>query len=172
MGKLHPHYGNLKVVRNALSDVIRATYKTPVQECLPDKRPGSADTERVMASQPTGHAKSVLVAHVISNWLLYFPPGFVLWIWANDSPRKPAPGPKLYQAKAAPPVSSVHAPSALSVPTPYQLGQPLAIPEKAKSTAAPNGEPWPVGAGYVDGHRQLQANELPTVTVDNSRNDL
>ena len=130
MDKLHTHYDNLKVTRNAPLEVIRAKYKTPLQKCQPDKRPGSADAERVMASHPTGRAKSGLVAHVISNWLLYFRPGFFLWSWANGLPRKPASGPKPYQAKAAPSLPSVHAPSALSVPTPYQLGQPLANPKR------------------------------------------
>ncbi len=37
--------------------------------------------------------------------------------------------------------------------------------------AAPNGKPWPVGAGYVVGYPQLHAKGLSTVTVDNSRND-
>ena len=160
MDKLHTHYDDLKVTRNSLSDVIRATYKTLSQKCHPDKHPGDADAERVMASHPSGHAKSGLVAHVISSWLLYFPPGFFLWIWANSSPRKPAPGPKPYQAKAAPSLPSVHASAALFVPTPYQLGLPLAIPEKIKSTAAPNGELWPVGAGYLDGYRQLHAKRI------------
>lgn len=231
MDKLHTHYDNLKVTRNAPPEVIRATYKTLSQKYHPDKHLGNADAERVMAlingsyevlsdpvrraehdlwinqqeqetrahgssvprpsaptpapepsaqrryyqtpapSQPTGHAKSGLIAHVIRNWLLYGLAGFFLWIWANDSPRKPAPGPKPYQANAAPSVPSAQAPLALPAPTPYQPSQPPAIPEKAKSTATPNGEPWPVGAGYVDGYQQLHANGLSTVTVDNSRND-
>ena len=49
MDKLRTYYDNLKVTRNAPSEVIRATYKTPSQKCHPDKHPGNADAERVMA---------------------------------------------------------------------------------------------------------------------------
>ena len=67
MDKLHARYDNLKVTRNALLDVIRDTYKTLSQKCHPDKHPGNAGAERIVASQPAGHAKSGLVAHVISS---------------------------------------------------------------------------------------------------------
>jgi hypothetical protein len=54
---------------------------------------------------------------------------------------------------------------------PYQVSQEPATSKKVSAMAAPNGQPWPVGAGYVDGYPQLHANGLSTVTVDNSRND-
>lgn len=46
-----------------------------------------------------------------------------------------------------------------------------AKPAYVKPVAAPNGEPWPGSAGYVEGYEQLHTNGLSTVTVDNSRND-
>lgn len=49
MAKLHTHYDNLKVTRNAPAEVIRAAYKTLSQKYHPDKHPGNADAERVMA---------------------------------------------------------------------------------------------------------------------------
>lgn len=49
MGKLHTHYDNLKVTRNAPSEVIRAAYKTLAQKYHPDKHEFKADAERVMA---------------------------------------------------------------------------------------------------------------------------
>ena len=49
MAKLHTHYDNLKVTRNAPPEVIRAAYKTLSQKYHPDKHPGNADAERVMA---------------------------------------------------------------------------------------------------------------------------
>lgn len=49
MAKLHTHYDNLKVTRNAPPEVIRAAYKTLSQKYHPDKHPGNPDAERVMA---------------------------------------------------------------------------------------------------------------------------
>jgi hypothetical protein len=40
-----------------------------------------------------------------------------------------------------------------------------------KPTAAPNGQPWPSGAGYVPGYDRLNTNGLSTVTIDNTQND-
>lgn len=49
MGAIHTHYDNLKVTRNAPPEVIRAAYKILTQKYHPDRHPGSADAERVMA---------------------------------------------------------------------------------------------------------------------------
>jgi hypothetical protein len=49
LGNIHTHYDNLKVTRNAPPEVIRAAYKTLTQKYHPDRHPGSADAERVMA---------------------------------------------------------------------------------------------------------------------------
>ena len=64
--------------------------------------------------------------------------------------RPPPPGPKPYSAT---PVAQPTRPSYSRPPT------------------APNGNPWPVSAGYIKGYQRLHANGLSTVTVDNSRND-
>ncbi|MCS6804710.1 MAG: DnaJ domain-containing protein, partial [Blastocatellia bacterium] len=40
MPKLHTHYDNLKVARNAPPEVIRAAYKTLSQRFHPDRNPG------------------------------------------------------------------------------------------------------------------------------------
>ena len=39
----------------------------------------------------------------------------------------------------------------------------------AKPSSAPNGQPWPVSAGYIDGYKQLHFDGLSTVTLDNSK---
>lgn len=209
MGKIHTHYDNLKVTRNAPPEVIRAAYKTLTQKYHPDRHPGNADAERVMAlinvsyqvlSDPvkrTEHdrwidqqeqvgtpqrapsspwpstpqqprqsppqstpqpapppspssvsAMSGLVSHVFRYRLLYGLAGFMVWFWVTDTPKKPPLGPK-----------------------PYQYSQAPAIPEKVRPVVAPNGQPWPVAAGYVKGYQQLHTAGLSTVTVDNSRND-
>jgi len=210
LGKLHTHYDNLKVTRNAPPEVIRAAYKTLSQKYHPDRHPGNAnaDAVRVMTlinqsyqvlsdpaqrathdrwiaqqeatAQPTGaranpaqhpepsshsrtHYQSApvspaptqttagkgggLVAHVLRHWLLYGFAGLLVWLWAIDKPRQPPVGPKPYQAQA---------------------------PAKAtyvRPVAAPNGQPWPAGGGYVQGYQQLNTRGRSSVTVDNSRND-
>jgi curved DNA-binding protein CbpA len=49
MAKLHTHYDNLKVARNAPLKVIRAAYKRLSQKFHPDKNPGNAEAARIMA---------------------------------------------------------------------------------------------------------------------------
>jgi hypothetical protein len=45
---IHTHYDNLKVVRNAPDEVIRAAYKTLTQKYHPDRNPGDTNAARVM----------------------------------------------------------------------------------------------------------------------------
>ncbi len=47
--KLHTHYDNLKVARNAPPEVIKAAYRVLSQRYHPDRNPGKADAHRVMA---------------------------------------------------------------------------------------------------------------------------
>lgn len=49
MNKIHTHYDNLKVTRNAPPEVIRAAYKTLSQKYHPDKHPGNVNAVRVMS---------------------------------------------------------------------------------------------------------------------------
>jgi hypothetical protein len=49
MAKLTTHYDNLKVVRDAPPEVIRAAYKTLSQKYHPDKNPGNPEAARIMA---------------------------------------------------------------------------------------------------------------------------
>jgi len=89
-----------------------------------------------------------VIAHILRNWLLYGIAAFFVWIWATDKPSTPPPGSKPYQANPAPVRS-----------------------EYVRPSTAPNGQPWPVSAGYLGGYKRLHADGLSTVTVDNSRND-
>lgn len=196
MAQVYTHYDNLKVARNAPPEVIRAAYKTLSQKFHPDRNPGNADAARIMAiintsyevlsdpdkrqehdqwvalqermvaqasktnSQPkqpqptltpasTPNARAIgAVSHVLRNWVLYGFAGLMIWIWATDKPSTPPPGPKPYQA----------------TPAPVQ-------PEYVRAATAPNGEPWPVSAGYLNNYPRIHANGLSTVTVDNSQND-
>lgn len=49
MHKIHTHYDNLKVARNAPPEVIKAAYKTLSHKYHPDRNPDSPDATRIMA---------------------------------------------------------------------------------------------------------------------------
>lgn len=49
MAKIHTHYDNLKVARQAPQEVIRAAYKALSQKYHPDKNPGDEKAARIMA---------------------------------------------------------------------------------------------------------------------------
>jgi len=49
MKQIHTHYDNLKVMRNAPPEVIRAAYKTLTQKYHPDRNPGDAKAARIMS---------------------------------------------------------------------------------------------------------------------------
>ncbi len=46
MPRIHTHYDNLKVTRNAPPEVIRAAYKTLCQKFHPDRNPGNENAQR------------------------------------------------------------------------------------------------------------------------------
>jgi curved DNA-binding protein CbpA len=48
MARIHTHYDNLKVARNAPPEVIRAAYKTLSQKYHPDRNPGNGDAVRII----------------------------------------------------------------------------------------------------------------------------
>jgi DnaJ-class molecular chaperone len=48
MARIHTHYDNLKVARNAPPEVIRAAYKTLSQKYHPDRNPGSREAIRII----------------------------------------------------------------------------------------------------------------------------
>ena len=48
MARIHTHYDNLKVARNAPPEVIRAAYKTLSQKYHPDRNPDNPDAIRII----------------------------------------------------------------------------------------------------------------------------
>lgn len=48
MARIHTHYDNLKVARNAPPEVIRAAYKTLSQKYHPDRNPNKPDAMRII----------------------------------------------------------------------------------------------------------------------------
>lgn len=186
MPQIYSHYDNLKVARNAPPEVIRAAYRTLSQKFHPDRNPGNSEAARIMAiintsyevlsdpdkrhehdlwiaqqerllaqtaqPQPQPQPKAVsgvIFAHILRNWLAYGVLAFFVWILATVRPSTPPPGPKPYQAN----------------PT------PSAQPRYVRSNTAPNGQPWPASAGYVNDYQQLHNDGLSSITVDNSQND-
>lgn len=196
MKTFRTHYDNLKVARDAPDIVIRAAYKSLSQRFHPDKNQGDERAARVMAvinqsyevlSDPAKRAEhDAWIAREEAklkstsekargdgtqwkatteppqaklpnrNMLAAVPQLAVLGLifggialYDTVTPDRPPPaGPKPYRA----------------TPTPVR-------PEYVRPITAPNGQPWPVSAGYVKGYQQLHADGLSTVTVDNSRND-
>ena len=49
MPKVHSHYENLKVARDASQDEIRAAYRSLTRKHHPDRNPDNADSQRVMS---------------------------------------------------------------------------------------------------------------------------
>ena len=84
----------------------------------------------------------------------------------NDKPNPPR-GPKPYVS--APPRSGFNFDSNGNPIS--DTPAPIRAPAYVRPTTAPNGEPWPVVAGYVRGYHRTHMNGLSTVTVDNSQND-
>lgn len=197
MGHIHTHYDNLKVTRNAPPEVIRAAYRSLSQKYHPDLQPDNPDeAERIMRiinasyeilSDPIKRhehdqwirdnesikhdineknkaniaSKSIsysylkdilnrLFSHLLKNWLSYGFGVFIIWILIESSkPAIPSSGPKPYQD------------------TPIVVEKPAYVRENI----APNGNPWPISAGYIDGYQRLNTGGLSTVTIDNSQND-
>ena len=48
MKRIYTHYDNLKVARNAPTEVIRAAYKTLLQKYHPDRNPDDPDANRII----------------------------------------------------------------------------------------------------------------------------
>jgi len=48
MARIHTHYDNLKVARNAPPEIIRAAYKTLSQKYHPDRNPDNPDAIRII----------------------------------------------------------------------------------------------------------------------------
>ena len=49
MPKVHSHYDNLKIARDASAEEVRAAYRTLTRQYHPDRNPGNPDAQRVMA---------------------------------------------------------------------------------------------------------------------------
>jgi hypothetical protein len=200
MPRIHTHYDNLKVARNAPPEVIRAAYRTLSQRFHPDRNPDDAEAARIMTIINSSY-------EVLSN------PAkrrvHDQWIAEQErrapdvdaSPRKEAPsGFAPHASRQSPSLArtglvTAHFKSYWPLylfgwvigysaffdkpsppppgPKPYQVTPPTppSKPTWVRPETAPNGQPWPTMAAYVTGYQQLHTGGLSSVTVDNSRND-
>jgi hypothetical protein len=113
LGNIHTHYDNLKVTRNAPPEVIRAAYKTLTQKYHPDRHPGSADAERVMALINVSY-------HVLSDPVQRAEHD--RWITQQEQMATPAPSsPWPRQPQQPPPQATPHS-AQPPMPTPATVG--------------------------------------------------
>ena len=75
MAWLHTHYDNLKVTRNASTEMIRAAYKKLLQKYHPDRNPGDSEAARIMRIINSSYA--VLADPIRRN-------KHVIWIAAQE----------------------------------------------------------------------------------------
>lgn len=198
MAEIHTHYVNLGLPRDASPLAIREAYKALVARFHPDRNPGDpraaemleiicasyrvlsdpakrrehdawvAHHERAAARQTpvaprepevrrsypatrraiNGRSSGAWAAHFGRHWWRYLGIGVVLVAAAVGKVRELVQGPGPYHGTSA-----------------------LARSGYVRPDAAPNGQPWPAGAGYVRGYQPLHLGGLSSVTVDNSRND-
>lgn len=200
MQKIHTHYDNLKVARNAPLEVIRAAYRTLSQKYHPDRNSDNPDASRIMAIINASY-------EVLSD-----PEKreeHDAWIAERESapteqnkPRQNSPTAQAPQVAT----TSITFKSVISHvfrhwviygilvaviwsnftektyspppgPKPYTANptpeiEPVpALPAYERPLYAPNGEAWPTVAGYVRGYKKLHTNGLSSVTVDNTQNN-
>jgi hypothetical protein len=171
MPKMHNHYEDLKVTRDAPAEVIRAAYKSLSQKFHPDRHGDDAHSEDLM--------KSLNVAYdVLSDPVKRR--AHDAWIDAVEPTRVTAMSPALahlWRARIRYGIGLALLFGAVQL----YLSGPNAAPdqETASSSAssapvrsvsfkAPNGAPWPAYAAYVTGYPVLKNDGLSKVTFDNS----
>lgn len=198
--RLHTHYENLKVARNAPPEVIRAAYRVLSQKYHPDCNPGNAESSRIMViinasyevlSDPEKRREHDL--WIAQRELTYEEP-----MRPTNQPRpsaapQPAPSRKTsttrggnggfiahvlrnwfwYSIAAFIFWSLVNDKPKIPQPgpKPYQASPAPVKLVYAPPNSAPNGQPWPIKAAYVSGYQRLHTSGLSKVTVDNSQND-
>lgn len=197
MKRIHTHYDNLQVARNASPEVIRAAYRMLSQKYHPDKNPGNPEAARIMVIINASY-------EVLSDPILRQKHDKSIAQQEVGSPQYSAPsqesGAASENAKKLPRTSGARVSEFVSHvarnwvvygfaafiflawamdkpnapppgPKPYQATPPEAPPVYVRPSSAPNGQPWPAGPGYVSGYEKQHKNGLSTVTVNNSRND-
>lgn len=186
MARIHTHYDNLKVSRNAPYEVIRAAYKILSQKYHPDKNLGDKDASRIMAIINTSF-------EILSDPVKRKEHDF--WIAEQENVKKHSSDEKITGVPAAPQQNkaggifrhilrnwrlyvlvslsiwlwSTYKPSAEQIPKKTQSNTAPMHAAYVRPATAPNGSFWPK-VGYIGGYQKLNTDGLSTVTIDNSRN--
>lgn len=193
MAGLRTHYDNLKVARNAPSEVIAAAYRAISRRLHPDTNP-HPDASKFMAivnnsfavlSDPARRAahdhwiasQEVLQIKQPNEPAIQVRPrrsaSVVLGILQRSWPLIVFAGFMLWAflQPSEPPAKSdlpAYDRTALSEPSIEPAADP---PTYVRPSTAPNGEPWPISASYVSGYKRLRTDGLSSLTVDNSSSD-
>ena len=197
--KIHTHYDNLKVVRNAPIEVIRAAYKSLSQKFHPDTNK-DPDAERVMkiinAAYETLSDPEKRRDH--DRWIAQQESTTTSTdsnfkhssqTYSNSKPARISSTASAlgdffvhvlrnwfwyligigFVLNAVNPKQNSPPPPG---PKPYEAQPKEPVkPSYIKPVSAPNGEPWPVKAAYIPGYKKLHSDGLSKVMVDNSQND-
>lgn len=195
MKKIHTHYDNLQVARNASPEVIRGAYRMLSQKYHPDVNPGNPDANRIMAI--VNEAYEVLSdperRRMHDRWIQSQEAKGAGMGQSTPAPAAPRAAAR-YELAEEPKAKNfvdhlreywgIYVVLAFFVwiyvegenrtpppgPKPYVAEAP-ARPAYVRPQQAPNGQPWPSGPGYVAGYKKLNTSGLSTVTVNNSQND-
>jgi hypothetical protein len=213
MPKVHNHYDNLKVARDASPDEIRAAYRALTRKHHPDRNAGVADAQRVMSvinvayeilSDPVrrrehdewiAQAEAPRARPVRSLHTLHEPTVAAPAPRRDRSRKRVDWAARIYRAArrwrlhalrhrlsyglgaVVALALAIGGVRSLFEPT---IGQHLAAVRAdaasrnagyVRPQTAPNGQPWPVGSGYIAGYELLNDGGLSEITVDNSQND-
>lgn len=121
--------------------------------------------------------------HFLRHWLLYSFCILILVSYISEPVKSVTKTPKYEREPPANVLeTTTEAPtenantSSLDLNIPFDdLRESNVLPQKSEKyvrpSTAPNNEPWPLLAGYVDGYPKLRTNGLSSLTVDNSKND-
>jgi hypothetical protein len=185
MSKMHNHYDDLKVARDAPVEVIRAAYKSLSQKFHPDRNGDNVHFDHVMRSinvaydvlsdparrrahdalidssaLPGGRRAEAMRAHLRRTKLRY---GSALLALFGA-----LLGGVALLGQAPLPASETGA-----GPQAGATGSPASPPPASRNAAfvAPNGAPWPDYAAYITGYEVLKTQGQASITVDNSDGD-
>jgi curved DNA-binding protein CbpA len=198
MQKVHTHYDNLKVARNAPLEVIRAAYRTLSQKYHPDRNPGDDEAARIM--KIINQSYGVLSAQDLRN-------AHDAWIADQEAFVEVRVDRSGEQSASAQRQSTSTTPelrgdrkmwthfrkwfwlyfcilfvgflslvgdksdTAPAATKPYEQATSAPLPPKYERPAvSPNGKPWPNSASYIAGAARLRNDGLSRLTVDNTRN--
>jgi len=196
MPRIHTHYDNLKVSRDAPAEVIRASYRVLAQKHHPDKHGGDSEALRITAAINKAYEvlSDPLLRKQHDKWITEAELSEATPSQDNASNSgRPARNPAAAKAGVNANTSSgglVAHVTRYWYAYGFALFASLVVQCSSESTdgasdqqqlsetetedwstrsLAPDGRPWPATASYIRGEEILSNDGLSSVTVDNSR---